>query len=255
MKYLILLGLSVISNLYAFSQENNKLPVSGNKSLSIDANPFFNYAGNFFNNSTDNRLNLSSANIIYRKFKEDGKVFRLRGSAAIRLNSNALFTISPLGRGVEEIYVFNPTVGIGKEKRLNRRNWQFYGGWEFIAGVNMNIRNYKYDINRGDNISQNFSAYDRPKYVNNGIGITAGAGAVLGTEYYFSKFFFAGIDLVLPMTIGYRFQGRIVNQALSTSFQSPGFIQVQESRSTIPGGVNVEIMSASQLGFRVGFLF
>ena len=69
---------STFSGISNIDQDTLKsyVPQAGKRSISINVNPVISYLGNMFNGSTGNSLDISAANILYRKFKENNTVKR-----------------------------------------------------------------------------------------------------------------------------------------------------------------------------------
>lgn len=195
------------------------VPTAGKRAISININPVFTYLGNMFNGSTGNSLDISAANVLYRKFKENNIVKRYRLNFGIStnesslINSNSTFPFR-LDAGTRRSFSSSLSFAYGKEKRYNYRKLSLYTGWEIISGVSHYSSSYNYDYNDGDFYSidilqQNLTRIKSgPSYT----GVSVGVAGILGAEYYFSKMFFVGMELSVPFILsitreeGYKYE-------------------------------------------------
>lgn len=140
------------------------LPEAGDWAISFDASPFLSYAGNLFNNSTNNTLNLNSSNgfpvsIVGKYFVDEKTAYR--GLLRIGFSSQK-FTgyVKDGSQGADpdamvtdtrKVGSSNIVLGAGIEKRRGKTRLQgYYGGMLYISTSSLKNQ-YTY----GNEINQN----------------------------------------------------------------------------------------------------
>ena len=254
-----------IGNAYAFlAQDTVKtyLPISGQRSLSLNINPIFSYLGNMFNGSTNNLFNISATSILYRKFNENNTVKRYRLNFGIATNENniignANFLAFGLDLGTRRHSDFSFSFAYGKEKRYNYRKLALYTGWELLSGLSHYSTTYNYDQKEGDQFEGNFFPvnYTRRSSDSQSSSLHLGVAGLLGAEYYFSKMFFVGLELSVPIVVSISRNNNLVNEIVNV--QSIGnIVRVTEEESQKARYIiNGSFRSSNAIQFRAGIAF
>jgi hypothetical protein len=163
-------------------------PQAGDIALGFNAAPLFNYAGNMFNGTVGNSLNMGWANgnnAIYGKYFMDENT-ALRGSLRIGFGSttdNLLYGGST-GDSLTDVVKnsFNSIVlGAGYEKRRGHNRLQGYYGGEFMIGFGgFSTTNTYAEVLSATNPGS------RVLSTKSGSGIMFGLRGFIGAEYFFA---------------------------------------------------------------------
>lgn len=238
------------------------IPTTGKKAINININPVFNYLGNMFNGTTGNSLDISAANVVYRKFKENNTAKRYRFAFRISTNeSNLLGSTNNfpfrLDAGTRNNFSTSLTFAYGKEKRYNYRKLSLYTGWEILSGLSHTSSSYNYDYNEGDFYSSDILVQNlsRIKSGPTNTNVSVGAAGIFGAEYYFSKMFFAGMELSVPLV--FTISRENVNKYERANVFWPEKVvrvtdeESEDTRYLISGSVT----STNLIQFRAGIVF
>jgi len=239
------------------------IPAAGKRAIAINVNPIFNYLGNMFNGSTGNSLDISAANVLFRKFKENNIVKRYRLSIGVSTEESSLvgsITTYPYGLNSGTSRSINTSLSFayGKERRYNYKKLSLYTGWELLSGISHSSNSYNYEINEGDVFTGGsvwIIDFTRRKSSTTSSNLTVGAAGILGADYYFSKMFFAAIELSVPLVFTVR---RIESEKEETaSVTSPDkIIKIVEEESEDPRYlISGSVSSTNLIQFRAGIVF
>lgn len=254
------------SNIFKSTTDQDTLksyiPTAGKRAIAINVNPIFNYLGNMFNGSTGNSLDISAANVLYRKFKENNVVKRYRISFGISTSEFSLLSSTinfpyRLDAGTRRNFSTSLSFAYGKEKRYNYKKISLYTGWELISGISHYSSSYNYDYNEGDIISNEMfvQSVNRIKSGPSYTDLSVGVAGIFGAEYYFSKMFFAGMELSLPLVFtiskenSYQYQTARLNWPENVVSVTDDIYV--ESRYLMSGNVS----STNLIQFRAGIVF
>ncbi len=179
---LVFNGFSQQDSLLKDKKGNIVLPQKGDFALGIGVNSIFNYVGNLFSSSGDNRLALTllNNNQLYGKyFLASNRAVRVRlGISKYALNYHDNITSDFRGNldadSRKESYM-NLSFVLGLEERKGRDRLQLAYGAEFKLYFSNSKFNYSYG---------SYSDTIRPLEVKNSNGIGIGARAFVGTEYF-----------------------------------------------------------------------
>jgi hypothetical protein len=187
------------------------LPEAGDWALGFDGTPFLDYAGNWFNGTSNNSVNATwvgnqPAMTIYGKmFKDETTAYRAKIRIGFGSSSEKAFTDTIGNNGGNPATVveiedkmstsgFNLTLGGGIEKRRgNTRIQGFYGG-ELLISFGSSSESYEYgDTHDDDNgvIFHDFGSNDlggptdrRVTEVSYGSTMTIGLRGFVGVEWF-----------------------------------------------------------------------
>ncbi len=210
-KHLIII-LSIFS-LSAFAQQQqvlkNKrgimiLPQRGNYCIGINANPFFNYLGNMFNNSTgSNSPSFTFANAdqtIYGKYmKSNNMAYRANFRIGIS-NINNVYNVLDLSPGaaqnatVSDVFKRrskNIGLGFGIEKRKGNTRMQGVYGIEGFIAFSSAKEKYQYG-NKLENLDTGFRRLTEFTLSNS---FSVGFRGFVGVEYFIAPNFSIGGEL------------------------------------------------------------
>jgi hypothetical protein len=242
---------------------DSRLPAEGKHSIAIDASPIFYYVGNLFNGQSNNDLNLSSTNILYRTYLATNVVKRKRLSLSFGIakrtisNSNELPFL--LNNGHELQRSFNMSYALGKEKRFNAGNFAYYTGWEWLLGLSFSDTKRDYSYKDGSVVDQ-ASSYNHniERSSSNGksnISGHFGIAGLGGIDYHFSKRFFANLELSLPITL--HVSSERVDQYEQVKYnQNTKKVEITEEKKLDPRlGYSLNFNSSQYIQFRVGMVF
>jgi hypothetical protein len=256
------LCLGLFISTLSLTAQSSLYPNEGDRSLNIRINPIFNYMGNFFNQSGNNSLDLSSADLLYRKYLSDGKVKRIRGNVSFRstamAGTNFFFPVVDIVQlGTQQDHSYFANVGVGREYRHSTNRFSFYSGWEFLSSVSFTYINFKYTYNDGDILPAPIfrSNFPRPVSTNRGLGLNIGFAGLFGGEYFVTKQISIGAEIILPATVGYQFQASSKFDVIDTS-QNPLVLRVTENfTEKSPGSIVGSAFTNTTVAFRAGFIF
>ncbi len=173
---------------------------ASDQSIAISINPVFGYVGNLFNDNGSNNLNLSSAGIIYRKFRTPQRAFRLSGNVSYFQNSifsDFVYSGNNITSNTETTTSVNANLGIGTEYRKHITKWSLYAGWQILAAY----QNLHSRVDSPDRSYFQFQITER----NNGARVSAGPGIFGGAEYLLGDLFFVGMEVNAALLAGYQF--------------------------------------------------
>jgi len=176
------------------------LPESGDIAFGFDASPLFNFVGNMFNNTSNNRLRLDDNTLYFRYYLNSDAAIR----AAVRVHSgkevdeyyvrdDAAFFADPLSqKQVIDRYTEYSTdyeIKIGYQMFHNKNRLRGFYGCELMYAYSKNRREYEYgnqmtELNPSP--STHWGNQDvRSLEINDGVMHGVGVGAFGGVEYYF----------------------------------------------------------------------
>jgi hypothetical protein len=189
----------------------NFFPVTGNRALLIDIGPIFSYIGNMFNGSDYNNLNLNSASLLYRKYRDENTVIRYKVNFSVStdefLSQQSESFPGILFNGTRRENMISLALAKGNEKHFNYKKLGLYYGSEIFIGGSLNSSNYKYDFQDGDVFKNGFNYFtDRRISDNNRYSLFAGVAGIMGVDYHFSKRFFVNAEIRIPLTVVYEIQ-------------------------------------------------
>ena len=261
-KLLLSVALFTLSATLAVHAQSDLYPKEGDRSVNIRINPLFSYMGNFFSQAGNNSLNLTGADLLYRRFLTDNKVKRIRGEVAFRSSANQTQGFfAPINDilflGTQQDHSYFANLGIGKEYRHSVNRFSVYSGWEFLSSISFNRIDYRYTFNDGDILPEPIfrTGTLRPLNIQRGFGIDVGFAGVFGGEYFLTKHISVGAELLLPATIGYRFQATSKFEIVDTS-QNPIVLRTTQTYTeTIPASIVGSAFTNSTILFRAGFIF
>jgi hypothetical protein len=204
------------------------LPQKGDWGIGFDAIPYLNYAGNMFNNKSNNTLNLGTQTIFGRYFISDNAA--IRGIVSVNQYSNlseryvrddAAYTADPLANintKTTDTYKSNHTeyvIGLGYQKfRGYGRLKGFYG---FQAGFGVSRDHYFFTYgnpmttvnSEPTSISwgSNQTGSIRTLEIDNGITKTVNVGLIAGVECYIFPKICIGGEINLSLSNSWKSQG------------------------------------------------
>jgi hypothetical protein len=259
---LLFCGASVFANHnYEGDSLKTYIPNVGDKSFLISISPIFSYFGNMFNNSTGNNLDLSSTNLIFRKFKDNNiaRRYRLKLNFSLsqyKFNDNEYFP-QKLYNGKSTSTLVNLNYAFGKEKRHHLKYFSFYTGWEFLTGFSHTSTNSAYQYNDGDVTDSPYAVFYLTRVVSNNVSnrLYVGAAGLLGADYYFTKMFYVNMELTLPFVIGAELEKVPKYEEVNILMDSK-VVQILEKETEKPTLLFFTNFSSTQLfQFRAGILF
>lgn len=180
---------------------SNYFPERGDMGIGFDATPFLDYAGNMFNGTTNNSLNLGDNTLYFRYFLDNSSAVR----AALRINSNknvnkqfidddAAQMEDPLSE--KQLEDHEITTNNQYELKLGYQMFRgenrlrgFYGADVFLR-YQKSVTEYEYGNEmtvENPEPSANFVGFNpaqRDLERNNGTEFSFGLGAFCGAEYY-----------------------------------------------------------------------
>ena len=188
------------------------LPKKGDIGIGLDATPFLNYAGNMFNNTTNNKLDLKQDNVLYfRYFLKDDAAIRVALRIAstnelekYNVTDDAATALDPLSkREVEDRSTIKNNayaLRIGYQQfRGYKKLKGFYGADLGFAYENGNTK-YEYgnkmnELNPAPSTMLPVTPGDRTLEIKDGTIKTLSLGAFGGAEYYFMPKVCVGLEV------------------------------------------------------------
>ena len=243
------------------------LPQKGDWAIGVDALPYLNFAGNIFNNTSGNTLDLGSQTIYGRYFVANNAAIRLmisvnQGSSLGKyyVRDDAAFFADPLSRAqTEDALKHKYTgfgLGIGYQKfRGYGKLRGFYGAQ---IGFNINRDQYEYTYgnpitvaNAKPSMSWTYNSDNsRVLLVDNGYDYSAYIGGLAGVEYYFAPKICIGGEVTLSLTNSW------VSQANSKYERLNGSVVETFEKATSPAGrTNTSLNSSEYSGVFGGSLY
>jgi hypothetical protein len=214
----------------------------GDQNVAISVLPVFSYLGTVFDDEPFSGLQLSSADILYRKYRSPNKAWRISGQVGF---SNSSGEFDQVYENIQKSNSVNVSIATGIETRKNFDQWSMYSGWQVsVFGFGSNI-SYDYDepLQPG---SSRFLELSNLRF-------GAGAGVFLGAEYYVSDRLFFGAELRGLFNVGYDFGNRLDTESLN--FDSNGQMR-RLNESNINGkGYFVSLNTANIVQLRAGVRF
>ena len=222
MKKSVLMMALAIGTSAAFTQDltskkgEKYLPETDDWAISVDANPFLNYVGNFFGKTTPNSAPsfsylTNNQTIVGKMFTDEKNAYRAivrigytntgtKGTVAQFSTTAPTFpTVPATVDDKQSISAFNLAVGVGLEKRRGSTRLQGYYGADVMIGLTSGGSSYTYgnalaatggatvanSYNFGTNITTD--AYGNSARVldkSNGFGFAFGVRGFIGAEYF-----------------------------------------------------------------------
>lgn len=234
-KKLLLFTIATCASIFANAQV--RAYEAGDKSVALEINPLFNYVGNLFNDNVSNNLGITSAGLIYRRFKSPERALRVRGNFSYLQNSHTP-PFPPVYTSTHE--TVNALVGIGPEYRKNIKKWSLYAGWEIIGSFSN--RNFKNEYS--EPITQNAILE-----FNAGALLSGGLGIIGGAEFFMGDVFFLGMEVSAAALAGYQLPSTsIIQEADSQGIYSP-------EKTEGEAGFYMSASSIGLVAFRAGVRF
>lgn len=267
MKRIILFLMSVaVFSLYAQQQpvlKNRRgipvLPKKGDYALGISAMPFFDFAGNMFNNSSTNGAPTftfaSPNNMLFGKYMTD-KDRAYRASFRIGLNSGSQsFDVVDLSPGaainavVSDVYKQRSTnigLGFGIERRKGATRLQGIYGWEALLQLSSSSQTREY----GNKLEYMDTGTLRVKKLDGSASISIGLRAFAGVEYFLAPNFSIGGEL----GFGPSFNISSTATQIIESYDFVNNIVVEEKRMLAPKSTGFSL-DTDNYGGRIRILF
>lgn len=238
---------------------SNFFPERGDLGVGFDAAPFLDYAGNMFNGTTNNSLNLGDNTLYFRYFLDRSSALRV----AVRINStvdadkryiddDAAQSLDPLSnKQLEDHRIitnnqYNLKIGYQKFRGENRLRG-FYGADVFL-GYEKRTEEYEYG-NQMTETNPTPSAFfpanpaRRSLEVNNGNAFSAGLGAFCGAEYYLMPKVAIGAEL------GVVYAQTLEGQSSRTYEEIVGSAHVVSDEQLSPGDKNRNFQTTFPYGY------
>ncbi len=246
------------------------LPETGEYGLSLNAQPLFNYAGNFFNNTADNELEIGYAYqymFVGKHFITPQIANRLKLGFSTQYDrlvipylGNPDETHREIGKGTDFL------IGVGQERRRGRGRVQgLFGGEAYLRFVYVST-NYKYDrdLNDSDPVAtpeeqMGPSGGRAIRAINvtldpagnataiQGTGLSLGLRIFVGVEYFFAPKISIGTELGLSAFFTFSGHGQVREE-----FFTGG--ETRESVTKKPADKNVALgVGADNNGLPSGF--
>ncbi|MDI6401575.1 hypothetical protein QLX67_06170 [Balneolaceae bacterium ANBcel3] len=226
-------------------------PRAGDFAIGLDATPFLNYAGNMFNGTMNNSLNLGDNRLHFRYYLTDESavrlsvaVFTLREVDMFYVDDQADQTVDPLSRAQVEdrrtTYSNYYEVKLGYLMfRGNNRLRGFFGGDVFFAYEKERMK-YAYGnemtaLNSAPLSTVNWNNGATAGVASRRLGSTTGSvvdlgiGAVVGAEYYFMPKVSLGAEMGLVYAHSFFGQGNASSETMV------GNLHVEEDTALTPG--------------------
>jgi hypothetical protein len=219
------------------------LPEAGDWAIQIDAMPFFNYAGNLFNNQGSNTLNIRPLtnypfSIAGKYFVTEQTAYRAKlmlnfaraskNNLVVQDNQPAPFDQNRKVTDSRTTTSSSVFLGAGLEKRRGKTRLQGFYGAEALLMYNGGVVNdYNYGNAFGsDNTIPNttldfdatFSAPASSRMIESRTGPSFGIGArgFIGAEYFIVPKFAIGVEYGIGLMYIYQGDGRNVSQEWDT---------------------------------------
>jgi hypothetical protein len=234
-------------------------PASGSIGIGFDATPFLNYAGNMFNSTTNNSLNLSDNMLHFRYFLQSSAAIR----AALLINTdkdvNKQYVTDDAARIEDPLSlkkIEDHQITINKQYNLkigyqmfrgNNRLRGFYGADIFLEYSKVN-EEYEYgnqmtEINPAPSSFWAPASAQRTLEIDYGKRFSAGLGAFCGAEYYLMPKVAIGTEL------GAVYAQTFAGQSSSTYEEMVGSEHVISNLADNPGERNHSMVTSFPYGY------
>ncbi|MDP4240439.1 MAG: hypothetical protein Q8904_13310 [Bacteroidota bacterium] len=250
------------------------LPKAGEFGIGIDATPIFNYVGNFFNQTSNNKLDFSSPVLYGKYYLTDNEALRavlmvsstnqndvsyVRDDAAWFLNPQSNKQVTDANKLSDQQYF----VSIGYQKFTGETRIRGFYGAQILGGYNYSKNTYTYGnpMSEINPTPSSIYAYngnkDRLLQSINTNSFHIGLGGIAGFEYYILPKVCIGGELSLNLVYT---KG---NQLSTKSEQVIGDQVVKIDKAVSPGSSDLTIKTSrftpngyeEHLGFYVMFHF
>lgn len=269
-----------------FSQDSTKiltskkngipiLPQKGNWAFGLDASPFFNYLGNFFNNSTYNNSpyfrSALSPSLTFKYMKSNHMAYRFRFTLnnTSQDGQNEVTDVLNPNRKVIDKKTYTTTdilFGFGMEKRRGNGRLQGIYGVEGFIGILSNKSDYSYGNqitptnpvvpltfwnSNGVNVAYPTIESKRLLKSASGTGARFGATGFVGFEYFFLPKISVGGELGYQISFLKYANGKVSDENFNFTSNK---VEVSNSNYTqYPKSVTIGTVPSANINFIVYF--